>query len=483
MVENQLERKIQIFQSDGGREFVNKEFAAHLSGCGIKHYLSCPHTPEQNGLAERKHRHLLELGMSMMFEAKLPQNLWVETLFTANFLTNLLPHSATGKTTSPYEKLNGVEPHYSALRVLGCACYPYLRPYAQNKFDPKSLLCVFLGYTEKHKGYWCLHPPTGRVYISRHVLFDESRFPFFDVYQSSSKLTHTPLLAAWYKGLKPAVSEDETVVEASQEEFITGNRRQIDETPVNAVPYQYVAEDFPPLPSPNHVPIPEHLVPEPAPTQVQAPAPVPEDNTHAMVTRGKDGIRKPNPRYVLHTVKGVTKEPRTLAEALSHPGWNGAMSEEVGTCHETGTWSLVPHPKDDHVIGCRWVHKVKLHADGTVEKLRSRIVAKGNEQEEGVDFLETYSPVVRTATIRLVLHTATVNHWDIKQLDVKNAFLHGDLAETVYMKQPSGFEDTEHPDYVCLLHKAIYGLKQAPRAWFDKFSTFSLGVWLRLQLL
>ena len=121
MVENQFERKIQIFQSDGGGEFVNTEFVSHLAQCGIKHYLCCPHTPEQNGLAERKHRHLLELGLSMMFEAKLPQNLWVEALFTANFLTNLLPHSATGKTTSPFEKLNGVVPHYSALRVLGCA--------------------------------------------------------------------------------------------------------------------------------------------------------------------------------------------------------------------------------------------------------------------------------------------------------------------------------------------------------------------------
>lgn len=307
------------------------------------------------------------------------------------------------------------------------------------------------------------------MYISRHVLFYEGHFPFSDIYKSSSEQINTPLLEAWYKGLKTVVSEDETVTEASQEEVITGSRRQVDKPPVNPAPYQYAEEDFPPLPSQDHVP-----VLEPAPNLVQVPVPPPKDNTHTMVTRGKDGIRKPNPRYVLHTVKSVTKEPTTLAEALSHPGWNGAMSEEIGTCHETQTWSLVPRPKDDHVIGCRWVHKVKLHADGTVEKLRSRLVAKGNEQEEGVDFLETYSPVVRTATVRMVLNTATVNHWDIKQLDVKNAFLHGDLAETVYMRQPPGFEDTVHPEYVCLLHKAIYGLKQAPRAWFDKFRTFLL---------
>lgn len=92
----------------------------------IKHYTSCPHTPEQNGLAKRKHRYLVELGLSMMFEAKLPQTLWVEAFFTANFLTNLLHTTALGTTTSPYENLNGIAPEYSALRVMGCACYPYL---------------------------------------------------------------------------------------------------------------------------------------------------------------------------------------------------------------------------------------------------------------------------------------------------------------------------------------------------------------------
>ena len=121
LVENQFERKIQIFQSDGGGDFVNNEFSSHLEKCGIKHNLSCPHAPEQNDLAERKHRHLVELGLSMMVEAKMPQSLRIAALFTPNFLTNFLPHTVLGKTSSPFEKLNGVAPQYSALRVLGCA--------------------------------------------------------------------------------------------------------------------------------------------------------------------------------------------------------------------------------------------------------------------------------------------------------------------------------------------------------------------------
>lgn len=116
---------------------------------------------------------------------------------------------------------------------------------------------------------------------------------------------------------------------------------------------------------------------------LQAPA-----NAHKM-KRGKAGVMKPNPRYALITVKGIPQEPRTLAEALNHPGWNGSMREEIDVCDETGTWSLVPPPPDVRSIGCQWIHKVTLNADGNLLNLRSRLVAKGNEQEEGVNFLET----------------------------------------------------------------------------------------------
>lgn len=141
---------------------------------------------------------------------------------------------------------------------------------------------------------------------------------------------------------------------------------------------------------------------------------------------------------------------------------------------ETATWDLVPPEDNQNPLGCGWIFKTKLNADGSFGKRRSRLVARGNEQEEGIDYIETVSPVVRTATIRDVLHVAVSKKWEIKQLDVQNVFLHGDLQEMVYMKQPPGFVHPERPDYVCRLNKAIYGLKQAPRAWFDKFSSFLL---------
>lgn len=191
-----------------------------------------------------------------------------------------------------------------------------------------------------------------------------------------------------------------------------------------------------------------------------------------MTTRAKDGIVKPNPKYALFTVKENYPEPKTVKTALKDPRWTNAMTEEVDTLHETNTLDLVPPTEDITPLGCKWVFKTKLCADDSLDKLKARLVAKGYEQEEKVDFVETYSPVVRTATIKMILHTATVNKWNIKQLDVKNAFLHGDLKEIVYMVQPPGFEDIHSPDYICKLKKAVYGLKQAPRAWFDKFSSF-----------
>ena len=192
----------------------------------------------------------------------------------------------------------------------------------------------------------------------------------------------------------------------------------------------------------------------------------------SMITRGKAGIRKPNPKYALLTHRTTSPTPTTLAKALKDSRWSGAMGEEIENCAITNTWSFVPRTKDMHVLGNKWIHKVKLNADGTAKGYRSRLVAQGNNQEEGVDYLETYSPVVRTATVRIVLHLATIMQWDVKQIDVKNAFLHGDLTETVYMKQPLGFVDKTKPDHVCLLHKSLYGLKQSPRAWFNKFSDF-----------
>ncbi|KAM3001281.1 hypothetical protein FF2_037593 [Malus domestica] len=165
-------------------------------------------------------------------------------------------------------------------------------------------------------------------------------------------------------------------------------------------------------------------------------------------------------------------EPTCFRQAASLSHWQHAMQEEYDSLRIQGTWNLVPAPNHRSIIGSKWVYKVKRNPDGTVSRYKARLVAQGFSQEHGVDYSDTFSPVVRHTTVRLILALAAMNKWELKQLDVKNAFLHGELQEEVYMKQPQGFVDSSHPDYVCKLLKSLYGLKQAPSAWNSKFTSY-----------
>lgn len=152
------------------------------------------------------------------------------------------------------------------------------------------------------------------------------------------------------------------------------------------------------------------------------------------------------------------------------------MKEEYDALLLNNTWSLIPRPPGANVVSGKWVFHHKFHSDGSLSRYKARWVCRGDSQQPGVDFDETFSPIVKPSPIRVVLSLA-VSSWPIHQLDVKNTFLHGSLNETVYCRQPLGFSHPSYPDHVCHLQKSLYGLKQAPRAWFQRFATFiqSLG--------
>ena len=147
------------------------------------------------------------------------------------------------------------------------------------------------------------------------------------------------------------------------------------------------------------------------------------------------------------------------------------MDEEFAALQRQRTWSLVPHSPSQNVVGCKWVYKLKLNCDFSINRYKARLVAKGFHQQYGVDFEETFSPVIKPPTVRIILSLAVQFDWPLRQLDVRNAFLHGHLREEVYMVQLHGYVDSSCPNHVCRLWKSLYGLKQAPRAWFERFST------------
>ncbi|KAJ0844517.1 putative RNA-directed DNA polymerase [Helianthus annuus] len=213
------------------------------------------------------------------------------------------------------------------------------------------------------------------------------------------------------------------------------------------------------------------------PTPIPNPPPIP---SHPMITRAKSGIFKPRHRVdlaitehiPLHRALFASTDPKTFIKAAKEEKWLHAMELEFNALQRNNTWTLVPRPSNANVVGSKWFFRTKFHSDGSIERHKARLVAQGFTQVPGLDYSHTFSPVVKAATVRTVLALAVINRWNLHQLDVNNAFLHGHLNEQVYMEQPKGFIDPRFPSYVCKLNKAIYGLKQAPRAWFHRLSVF-----------
>ncbi|XP_020114487.1 uncharacterized protein LOC109728471 isoform X3 [Ananas comosus] len=509
MVENIFHSSIKIFQSDNGTEFVNDKFSSFCSQNGIIHRFSCPYTPQQNGLAERKHRHLSNIVRSLLFQAGLPPRFWAEAIQTAVFLVNRLPSLTVLNGRSPYDILHGcASPDLQLIRVFGCLCYPDVQDIADHKLSPRSLPCIFLGLSDKHKGFRCLYPSTGKVFISRHVTFVETVFPYscLSKFSSSSSpttsnfqmfqhfLSNPPLLGESpssldaisgfsFTRLSPDVSSNASV---SPSETVSTFPSTLNHDATQVSDEHAATVAGPPelrvytrrhtlrpsaataLPSPVELtPSTSDRPPSPQPAEPSLPI-----RTHSMLTRSMAKNFAGSTSFLASTHTTLPTEPITFHEAFQDADWRAAMAEEFDALLTNDTWELVPAPPSVNLIGCKWVYKVKQKADGSLERLKARLVAQGYKQQQGIDFDETFSPVVKSTTIRTVLSVALSSGWSLRQLDVKNAFLHGTLSEEVYMKQPPGFVHPSLPSHVCRLRKAIYGLKQAPRAWFQRFTSF-----------
>ncbi|KAM0038591.1 putative RNA-directed DNA polymerase [Helianthus debilis subsp. tardiflorus] len=517
MAERQFSTKLKTVQSDWGGEFRN--MSSFLTSIGIIHRLSCPHTSEQNGIVERRHRHVVETGLTLMSQAHVPQRFWHYAFETAVYLINRMP-SRTQSTISPFEYLFKRRPDFSFLRVFGCLCFPYLRPYNPHKMDFRSTPCIFLGYNTTHHGYRCFDPTTERIYIARHVRFQENTFPFganptdssptpsqANPYVSSYPTDNIPFQPDTSSApTSPCPTNDPIHPPSPQPAQPNISTHPVTSSrPDQSIPYHSSTQPISPptdppattysrrpttqsTPSQNAFdhysntsayPTPAHQPPSstttPAHPQTNQPGPPPRQRPSNLRPNPKQtNPYKPTSFHTSTTSPDIEPTSFTVANKESH--WRKAMAEEYSALIRNGTWSLVPHAPNTNIVDCKWVYKVKRDQHGAIKRYKARLVAKGFNQQAGLDYTETFSPVVKSTTIRVVLSLAVTKQWPLRQLDVQNAFLHGDLKETVYLKQPPGFVDPTKPDHVCLLHKSLYGLKQAPRAWFERLSAALFGL-------
>ena len=459
-VKTQHSTIIKCFRCDLGGEYTSQNFGELLDLDGTIHQSSCTDTPEQNGVAERKHRHIVETARSLLLSAYVPSEFWGEAVLTAVNLINKIPTSHCSGL-SPFEKLYGCAPDYSSLKVFGCTCF-VLRPRVERtKLSPKSAICVFLGYGEGQKGYRCYDPVTKKLYVSRHVVFLE-HIPFFSIPDSPHELTKSDLF-----NIDPFSDNDESV--PSEAPCTT------DSVPPHVPPVPIISTDAGTLPFDVPDAPPSHVATQAPAETVEPPSRYPK--------RPRKSTQSPDFVYSCYSDSFASflssvhclSEPLSYKEAVLDPLWQQAMVEELSALHQTDTWSLVPLPAGKRAIGSRWVYKIKTRSDGSIERYKARLVAQGFSQQYGMDYDETFAPVAKLTTIRTLIAVASVRQWHISQMDVKNAFLNGDLHEEVYMTPPPGVP--HGPGEVCRLKKALYGLKQAPRAWFEKFTAVitSLG--------
>ncbi|PKU73657.1 Retrovirus-related Pol polyprotein from transposon TNT 1-94 [Dendrobium catenatum] len=386
MIERQFSHRIHTLRTDGGGEFTGHQFQALLKHIGIIHQFTCPYTPPQNGVAERKHRHLTEITRALLIQAHLPQYLWVDTLLTAVHIINRLPSPNTFNK-SPYELLYKHPPIYNHLKVFGCLCYPWLKPYVNNKLSPLSSPCVFIGYAVQQKGYHCLDMKTNKIYVSRHVVFNEAVFPFQNTSQNIQAMNKPlpnipPLLLIPTSGL-PGHLNNSIQPTHSPHSSYTHPHQSVTTTSASQ-PLQARASN----PSST-----EQL------TSTQSSAQPPHQTGHNMLTRLKTGHSKPKKLFDLsHIIQSL--EPTTYAQAAKSENWRLAMSREFQALQEQGTWELVPPSPQQNVLGCKWTFRIKLNSDGTVSRYKARLVAQGFNQEHGIDYTETFSPVAKIPTVQ-----------------------------------------------------------------------------------
>ncbi|CAI7797361.1 unnamed protein product [Closterium sp. NIES-54] len=505
MAERHCKTTVQALRTDRGGEFLGHDFTLFLDGKGIIHDLTCPYTPEQNGMAEREMRSIVEAMRTMLLHMGVQHQWWHVALAQAVWVRNRVEHASLPSGVTPYDPAFRRKPDVSMVRVWGCMLQ-YMVPQSQRggKLAPKARWGLHLGWKAWHQ--------------QEH---------------GGRSMPYAPLPSLFPITLEEAEEEEEVVAPPAMPYVPTSVP-----TPPPPSAYPRVIPPAPPFSSsPPLASPPSPVIPSPLPPSIP-PAPAPPSSSSSTappvgeggievppsveITDGQrleteqlqdessmDGLqqsggqgsrRQGSRRWGIRDggrvlVSGTITAPplrrstritrgvppwdiakMTVKEALGC--WKGdkvkeAMDEEMRSLIEQGTWKLVPRPPGVNVMKNRWILNTKFRLDGIVEREKARLVVKGFTQVAGVDYEETYAPVGSYVTARVLLAIAAALDLDLMQLDVKNAFLHGMLDRDLYMEQPSYYEDGT--PCVCKLVKSLYRLKQSPMLWYETLDGVLLG--------
>nr|GEU49712.1 hypothetical protein [Tanacetum cinerariifolium] len=429
MIQVRLKVPVRHIRTDNETEFVNQTLREYYEQVDIAHETSVDRSTQQNGIVERRNRTLTEAARTMLIYARALLFLWVEAVTTACYTQN---HSIIclrhGKT--PYELLHDKLPDLSFFHVFGALCYPTNDSENLRKLQTKADIGI--------------------------SLVDQDA-PSPNNSQTTPKTQH-PVIPN-------DVEEDNHDIEVAH----MGN------DPYFGIPIPEVSSDQSSLMDSIHTIVhPDHQISEHDSKWTK---------DHPLENIIGELARPVSTRLQLHEQALfcyydaflTSVEPKMYKDALTQSRWIEAMQEELNECERLEVWELVPRPDKVTVITLKWIYKVKIDELGGILNNKARLVARGYHQEEGIDFEESFAPVGRLEAIRIFLAFVAHKNMVVYQMDVKTAFLNGNLRKEVYVSQSGGFVDPDNPNHMYKLKKALYGLKQAPRAWYEMLSSFLIS--------
>lgn len=417
---------------DNALEFSYGPCQTFFDISGILHQTSCVERPQQNGRVERKHRHLLEIARAIRFQSGLPLSFWGDCVLTAAYIINRL-YSPILHNVSPHEKLFGFSPNYNNMKTFGCLAIAYNPSLTKNKFNHKGVPCIFLGYPQSQKAYTLLNLLTKQTFTSRDVKFYEHSFPY-NHYSKTNYLQPIPTL----------LFDNSTPIVPTANILDAKGLGSIGNDPTLSSPLNHQNSTPATSTSPPHnVPSPVHIRRS---TRLSSAPSWHSDYVIAFATVNSPKLHCQQPHHIATFANKIVhhhyanllstmdnhKELMFFHEAVCDPAWVQAMNLELQALESNGTWEITNLPPRRKAIDSKWMYKTKYNSDGSIERLKARLVILGCRQKFGIDYGETFAHVAKLTTVRTLLAIVSIRGWMTCQMDVSNAFLHGDLFEDVY---------------------------------------------------